>query len=102
VAAAVGKLATNVQEEDYPKAADAQSARNKKLDTRTVVRALKKAGFEVHRRAGAHYILRDDSDPPHTVVLPRQASSITGGLLRQILRAAELSETEFETLLGGP
>jgi predicted RNA binding protein YcfA (HicA-like mRNA interferase family) len=72
------------------------------LDSGQVVRALKRAGFEVHRRTENQYVLRSDSQPARVVAVPRKAKSIHGALLRQILRAASLSESEFHALLGGP
>lgn len=86
-ARAVKKIASDIEERVWPDSGEARFVEDQPLDIRKVVRALKRAGFEVERRVGLHYVLRDDSDPLRTVVVPRRASSIGGGFLRQILRA---------------
>ncbi len=62
------------------------------------IAALCKAGFIVTRVKGSHHVLtRPDG---RTTVVPVHAGEILGpGLLRQILREAELTSEEFEALL---
>ena len=62
------------------------------------IAALRKVGFEVVRVKGSHHVLaRTDG---RTTVIPVHAGEDLGpGLLRQILRDAELSVDEFRKLL---
>lgn len=101
-AAAVSKIASEIEGQVWSETDAVRLLEDKPLDTRTIVRALKRAGFEVQRRTESHYVLRDDSEPPRIVAVPRGASSIGGGLRRQILRAAAITEAEFQTLISGP
>jgi len=63
-----------------------------------VIRGLEKAGFEVARQRGSHVRLRH---PDHRVVtVPVHSGQTLGrGLVRKILRDAELTTEEFLTLL---
>jgi predicted RNA binding protein YcfA (HicA-like mRNA interferase family) len=67
------------------------------LSGRTVVKALKKAGFYVKRQKGSHIILRRDV-PFAQVVVPDHKSMDTG-TLANILDGADLTEEEFLILL---
>ena len=63
-----------------------------------VVRALERAGFRVARERGSHKRLRHDDG--RVVTVPVHAGQDIGrGLLRKILRDADLSVDEFLTLL---
>ena len=75
---------------------------NQPIGATQAIRALKQVGFEVQRRTDVNYVLVDDSVPPRYVSIPRNISAIRGGLLRQILRAAGLTEGEFRSLVIGP
>jgi predicted RNA binding protein YcfA (HicA-like mRNA interferase family) len=108
IANEIGRLSDQLRGEaprspvrSWPEDGAHNSMHSEPLDTEIVVRALKRAGFEVQQRAGPHYVLRDDSDPSRVVVLPRKAKDIRGGLLRQILKAANISPEEFWSLLEG-
>jgi len=63
-----------------------------------VIRALEKAGFEVARQRGSHVRLRHLDG--RVVTVPVHAGQDVGrGLLRKILRDAELSPEELVKLL---
>jgi len=63
-----------------------------------VVRALTKAGFVVVRQRGSHVYLRDQEGRA-TVVPVHKGESVGIGLLRKIMRDAELDREEFLKLL---
>ena len=67
------------------------------LSGKTVIKALKKAGFYVKRQKGSHIILRRDM-PFAQVVVPDH-KSIDTGTLANILDGADLMTEEFMTLL---
>ena len=68
------------------------------LNARKLIAALEKAGFETIRQKGSHLRLRHVDGRVVTVpVHPGQ--DIGRGLLRKILRDAELSRDEFLDLL---
>jgi len=65
-----------------------------------VIRALRKAGFEIARIRGSHYVLRHRSDPSRGTVVPVHAGrDIKRGLLRKIVSDAGLTVDEFKALL---
>ncbi|MEQ1648541.1 MAG: type II toxin-antitoxin system HicA family toxin [Hyphomicrobiaceae bacterium] len=65
-----------------------------------VVRALRKAGFEVTRVRGSHHILCDPRNPARRTVVPVHAGKdVKRGLLRKIIDDAGLSVEEFVKLL---
>jgi predicted RNA binding protein YcfA (HicA-like mRNA interferase family) len=68
------------------------------LPARELIRALQQAGFQVLRQRGSHIRLRHEDGRVVTVpVHPGQ--DIVRGLLRKILRDAELSPQELDELL---
>ena len=65
-----------------------------------VIRALRKAGFEVARIRGSHHIMRHRDDPNRGTVVPVHAGrDIKRGLLRKIISDAGLTADEFRALL---
>jgi predicted RNA binding protein YcfA (HicA-like mRNA interferase family) len=65
-----------------------------------VIRALRKAGFEVTRIKGSHHIMRHRVDPTCGTVVPFHAGKdIKRGLLRKIIADAGLTVDEFKALL---
>jgi predicted RNA binding protein YcfA (HicA-like mRNA interferase family) len=65
-----------------------------------VIRALKKAGFEVTRIRGSHHILRHRDDPARGTVVPVHAGKdIKRGLLRKIISDTGLTIDEFKAPL---
>lgn len=65
---------------------------------RELVDLLGKAGFEVLRIRGSHYIL-GHSDGRRTVVPVHSGEIIGPGLLAQILRDCELTRDQLQSLL---
>jgi predicted RNA binding protein YcfA (HicA-like mRNA interferase family) len=66
---------------------------------RQVVRALERAGYRIVRQRGSHIRLRDESNPNHFPVTVPDHKNLKSGLLRQILRDANLTVDEFLELL---
>jgi predicted RNA binding protein YcfA (HicA-like mRNA interferase family) len=68
------------------------------LKPNEVVRALERAGFEVVRQRGSHVRLKH-ADGRTTTVPMHKGTDIDRGLLRHILRDADLSTEDFLKLL---
>ena len=66
---------------------------------RQVVRVLERVGYRVVRQRGSHIRLRDASNPNHLPVTVPDHRTVKSGLLRKILRDADLSVDEFVDLL---
>lgn len=66
---------------------------------REVIKALRKIGYVVVRQRGSHMRLRDDTNPPHKPLTVPDHKEIKPGLLRKIIRDANLSVEEFIQLL---
>ena len=68
------------------------------LRSADLVRALRKAGFEIVRQRGSHTRMRHPDG--RVLTLPIHSSqNISRGLLRKILRDAELTPDELRDLL---
>ncbi|MBN1659394.1 MAG: type II toxin-antitoxin system HicA family toxin [Anaerolineae bacterium] len=65
-----------------------------------LVRVLESIGYEIVRQRGSHIRLRDESDPEHRPVTVPDHRTLKPGLLRQILRDANLTVDELVELLG--
>jgi predicted RNA binding protein YcfA (HicA-like mRNA interferase family) len=68
------------------------------LTGKKVIKALRKAGFEVIRVRGSHHFLRYE-DGRSTVVPVHAGETIGPGLTSRILRDCELSRDAFKALL---
>lgn len=68
------------------------------LDARKLIAALEKAGFETIRQKGSHLRLRH-ADGRVVTIPVHPGQDISRGLLRKILRDADLSRDEFLGLL---
>ena len=68
------------------------------LTSHQVIAALNKAGFEIMRQKGSHVRLRHP-DGRVVTVPDHRGQDIGRGLLRKILRDADLSRDEFVALL---
>jgi predicted RNA binding protein YcfA (HicA-like mRNA interferase family) len=66
---------------------------------RQVVNALERIGYRVVRQRGSHIRLRDESDPNHLPVTVPNHSVVKPGLLRRVLRDANLTVAEFLALI---
>ena len=74
---------------------------NKRLPTlsgREVIAALEKVGYRVVRQRGSHVRLRSPDPDRRPVVVPMH-KEIKRGLLRAILRDADLTVEEFKKFL---
>jgi predicted RNA binding protein YcfA (HicA-like mRNA interferase family) len=69
-----------------------------RLKGRELVRALERAGFTVDRTRGSHLFLKHANGSATTVPI-HSGETIGPGLLRAILRDAELSVDELKELL---
>jgi predicted RNA binding protein YcfA (HicA-like mRNA interferase family) len=69
------------------------------VNSRQLIRALKKAGFEEQRQRGSHLHLKRDSDGKRVTVPVHKGRSIPTGTLRAILRDADISVDAFLELL---
>jgi len=67
------------------------------VSSRVCITALEKAGFRVVRQKGSHIVLHRQNPFAQTVVPERK--TIGKGLLRSILRQADLSVEDFLKLL---
>lgn len=68
------------------------------LTGKTVINALEKIGFQAVRQKGSH--VQMEREDGHLVTIPVHAGKTIGkGLLRKILRDAELTREEFIALL---
>jgi predicted RNA binding protein YcfA (HicA-like mRNA interferase family) len=66
---------------------------------RQVVRALERIGYRVVRRRGSHIRLRDETNPNHLPLTVPDHKTVKPGLLRKLLRDADLTIDEFVALL---
>jgi predicted RNA binding protein YcfA (HicA-like mRNA interferase family) len=65
-----------------------------------VVRALKKAGFEIVRIKGSHHIMEHAANVTRRTVVPvHSGQDLKRGLLRKIIDDAGLTVDEFRALL---
>ena len=69
------------------------------VNSRQLIRALRRAGFQERRQRGSHLHLHRDSDGRRVTVPVHQGRSIPTGTLRAILRDADVSVQEFLDLL---
>ena len=70
-----------------------------RVNSRQLIRALKRAGFEERRQRGSHLHLRRASDGKRATVPVHKGRTIPVGTLRAILRDADISIEEFRVLL---
>jgi predicted RNA binding protein YcfA (HicA-like mRNA interferase family) len=65
-----------------------------------LIRALQRAGFYVHHATGSHYVLKHPERPATRIVVPHHGSvDVKRGILRSILRQAELTADDLMKLL---
>ena len=65
-----------------------------------LIRALQRAGFFVHHATGGHYVLKHPDRPAVRIVVPHHGSAgVKRGILRSILRQAELTADDLVKLL---
>ena len=66
---------------------------------REAVKAFERIGYHVVRQRGSHIRLRDESDPDHLPITVPDHKTLKPGLLRKLLRDADLTVGEFVDLL---
>ena len=66
---------------------------------REAVKAFERIGYQVVRQRGSHIRLRDESDPDHLPITVPDHKTLKPGLLRKLLRDADLTVGEFVDLL---
>ena len=66
---------------------------------RQVIRVLERIGYQIVRQKGSHIRLRDENNPEHLPITVPDHRTLKPGLLRQILRDANLTVDEFVDLL---
>jgi predicted RNA binding protein YcfA (HicA-like mRNA interferase family) len=75
------------------------AARLPSVRPREVIRALERAGWEIHRQRGSHITLKKQGS--RLIVVPMHARDVPRGTLHGILEDANLSAEEFIALLRG-
>jgi len=68
------------------------------LSAKKVIKALKKAGYEIDHQKGSHIILRHIDSPHRRLTIPNHPV-IAKGTLRAILRQSGFTTEEFMKLL---
>jgi predicted RNA binding protein YcfA (HicA-like mRNA interferase family) len=63
------------------------------------VKAFRKIGYEVVRQKGSHLRLKDPNDPLHKPITIPDHKELKPGLLRKLIRDANLSLEDFLKLL---
>ena len=64
-----------------------------------LLRALERAGFHVHHATGSHYVLKHRTRANLRVVVPHHSGDVKRGVLRAILRQAELTPEDLDRFL---
>lgn len=75
------------------------SAKLPVVSGREAVKAFERVGYQVVRQRGSHIRLRDESDPDHRPLTVPDHKTLKPGLLRKLLRDADLTAGEFNDLL---
>jgi predicted RNA binding protein YcfA (HicA-like mRNA interferase family) len=60
-----------------------------------VVKAFERAGWKIKRQTGSHIILTKENYPPILSIPVHKGKPIKIGLLRALIKIAELTEKEF-------
>ncbi|MBC8204071.1 type II toxin-antitoxin system HicA family toxin [bacterium] len=69
------------------------------VTSRQLIRALKKAGFVIHRQKGSHIHMKHEEPPMIVISVPYHNVDIKKGTLRRILKDAKLSVNQFRELI---
>ncbi|MGH7813329.1 MAG: type II toxin-antitoxin system HicA family toxin [Candidatus Binataceae bacterium] len=65
------------------------------------IRAFQRLGYELVRQRGSHIRLRHPSDPMRRPLTVPNHKTLKPGLLRRLIRDAQIEVDEFQKLLGG-
>jgi predicted RNA binding protein YcfA (HicA-like mRNA interferase family) len=66
---------------------------------RQTIKAFERIGYRVVRQRGSHIRLRDETNPDHLPLTVPDHKALKPGLLRKLLRDADLTVDEFLALL---
>jgi predicted RNase H-like HicB family nuclease len=69
------------------------------ISGREAIKAFERVGYQVVRQRGSHVRLRDETDPNHRPLTVPNHKTLKLGLLRKLLRDADLTVDEFTELL---
>jgi predicted RNA binding protein YcfA (HicA-like mRNA interferase family) len=69
------------------------------ISGREAVRAFERVGYEVVRQRGSHIRLRHPSDPSRQPLTIPDHATLKSGLLRRLIRDAQLDPESFRDLL---
>jgi predicted RNA binding protein YcfA (HicA-like mRNA interferase family) len=69
------------------------------VSAREVIRAFEKIGYKVVRQRGSHMRLRDYANPAHPPLTVPNQRELKPGLLRRLIRDANLTVEEFIELM---
>jgi predicted RNA binding protein YcfA (HicA-like mRNA interferase family) len=69
------------------------------ITSRQLIKALEKAGFEVHHIAGSHHILRHKENSALRVTVPFHNRDLKTGTLHRIVKDAGLTTAQLLALL---
>ncbi|HFQ95060.1 MAG TPA: type II toxin-antitoxin system HicA family toxin [Anaerolineae bacterium] len=75
------------------------SPKLRRVTGKELIKALRKAGFEVKRQRGSHVHMKREQDGKRLTVPVHAGQVIPIGTLRAILRDAGITSKEFEKLL---
>lgn len=70
------------------------------ISGQVAVRAFQRLGYEVVRQRGSHIRLRHPLDPARKPLTVPDHPTLKPGLLRKLIRDAQLEVEEFTSLLG--
>jgi len=65
------------------------------IQPRQLIRALKRAGFVIHRVTGSHYILKHPEKPALRVTVPFHNRDLKSGTLQSIVKQSGFTNEEF-------
>ena len=66
---------------------------------RETIKVLQRIGYQIVRQRGSHIRLRDETNPNHLPLTVPDHRTLKPGLLRKILRDADLATDKFIVLL---
>ncbi|MCL4384938.1 MAG: type II toxin-antitoxin system HicA family toxin [Actinobacteria bacterium] len=69
------------------------------ISGKDTIKAFEKIGYKVVRQKGSHIRLRDDSNPCHKPITIPNYKVLKAGLLRKLIKDANLSIEEFLLLV---
>jgi predicted RNA binding protein YcfA (HicA-like mRNA interferase family) len=68
------------------------------VNPRKIINALQRAGFELRRQTGSHYVMKHPVTN-HKTVVPIHPKDLNRNLMKMIIKPAGLTEEEFRQIL---